>query len=76
MPFGNGGNNTWLYDYKTGHLQHSTLSLTSATTNALFQAEIKKYTKFWNTKFAPLATIGYKVRKFSDETLSLKPDQV
>ena len=33
-----------------------------ATQNALFKAEIDKYTNFWNTKFAPIATIGYKVR--------------
>jgi hypothetical protein len=68
MPFGNGGNGTWLYDYKTGHVQHSTLSITTATLSPLFQAELKKYTHFWNTKFAPLASIGYKVKKFLDKT--------
>jgi len=59
MPFGNGGGEDWLYDYKTGHVQHDASSSFN-TSSPLFQAEIDKYTNFWNTEFAPLATIGYK----------------
>jgi len=70
MAFGNGGD-TWLYDYQTGHAQLSTTSITNTTSSSLFQAEIDKYTNFWNTEFAPLATIGYKV-KVTDEILDSK----
>lgn len=71
MPFGNGGGEDWLYDYKTGHVQHDASSSFN-TSSPLFQAEIDKYTNFWNTEFAPLATIGYKVRTFSDWILDRK----
>jgi hypothetical protein len=67
FPFGNDEDDTWLYDYKTGHVQESTSS--NMTSSPLFQAEINKYINFWNTEFAPLASIGYKVRNFSDEVL-------
>lgn len=69
LPFGTGEDDTWLYDYKTGHVQESTSSITNITSNSLLQVEIDKYINFWNTEFAPLASIGYKVRNFSDEVL-------
>lgn len=66
LPFGNGEHDTWLYEYQTGHVQHSTSSISNTTSSPLFQAEINKYINFWNTEFAPLATIGYKARNLSD----------
>ena len=50
----------WLFDSKSGHVQQTSLS--SLTKSPLFQAEINRYINFWNTEFAPLAVIGYKVR--------------
>jgi hypothetical protein len=67
MAFGNRGAGNWIYDYGTGHVQDSTSSISNIMSSSLFQAEIDKYINFWNTEFAPLATIGYKVRDFSDK---------
>jgi hypothetical protein len=60
MPFGR--TNLWLYDWRTGYLEQSPLPISTLTQNSLFNAEIDRYTQFWNTQFAPNATIGYKVR--------------
>jgi hypothetical protein len=51
----------WFYDYKTGHVQRRGASLFNLTSNHLFQRELKKYIRFWNTEFVSLASIGYKV---------------
>jgi hypothetical protein len=60
-PFGY-NSSLWLYDWRTGHVEQQSSSLATLTQNSLFQAEIEKYTHFWNTKFAQTATVGYKVR--------------
>jgi hypothetical protein len=52
----------WLFDSKSGHVQQATSSWSNLTKSPLFQAEIDRYINFWNTEFAPLAVIGYKVR--------------
>lgn len=52
----------WLYDWRTGDTEELSLPLSELTSHALFQKEIKKYIKFWNTVFAPMASIGYKAR--------------
>jgi len=36
-------------------------SLFNLTSNHLFQHEVNKYIRFWNTEFVSLASIGYKV---------------
>jgi hypothetical protein len=59
-PFGY-TSSLWLFDWRTGDVEQES-SISSLTQNSLFKAEIDKYTEFWNTKFAPNATIGYKVR--------------
>jgi hypothetical protein len=69
MPFVNGGNTTFLYDYKTGLVEHSATTIPTLTSSSSFQAEIGRYTNFWNTKFAPLATIGYKAGRIPDDIL-------
>ena len=60
MPFSNFSGNSWLYDSESGLVQQLNPSLMIKT--PLFQAEIDRYIKFWNTEFAPLAVVGYKVR--------------
>lgn len=60
MPFTHDKKN-WYYDYKTGHVQQAGSALSNLTSSHLFQHEIDKYTKFWNTEFVSLASIGYKV---------------
>ena len=52
----------WFYDYKTGHVQRENSSRFNMTNNHLFQKELDRYINFWNTDFAHLAVIGYKVR--------------
>ena len=61
LPFANNGKN-WLYDPESGHVQQANWSLSSLTATPKFQAEISRYTDFWNTEFAPLAVVGYKVK--------------
>ena len=64
FPFSTSNNvNEWVFDSKSGHVQQMT-SQSSLTKSPLLQAEIDRYIKFWNTEFAPLNVIGYKVRFF------------
>ena len=51
----------YYYDAKDGHVMRANSSLTGLTNSRVFKSEMDRYIKFWNTKFAPLATIGYKV---------------
>ena len=64
MPAANPGNNTWLYDYEHG-TQRGISSIPNITSDPVFQAEIDRYTSFWNDEFAPFISIGYKVREDS-----------
>jgi hypothetical protein len=52
---------TWSFDWRTGVVVPQPVPIASLTRHPLFVAEIKKYTKFWNTEFAPKASVGYKV---------------
>ena len=63
IPFANfSDGNNWLYDPQSDYVQQAKWSLLTLTKSPLFQAEIDRYIKFWNTEFAPLAVVGYKVR--------------
>src|ERR1700733_13996121 len=61
MPFTNNVKN-WLFDSNSSQVQQAAWSSSTLTQSPLFQAKIDRYIKFWNTEFAPLAVIGYKVR--------------
>ena len=60
MPFSHDVKD-FLFDSSSGHVQQEAQSQSSMTKSPSFQAEIDRYIKFWNTEFAPLAGIGYKV---------------
>jgi hypothetical protein len=63
IPFGGlSDEKNWLYDPKSGHVQQAESSLSDLTKSPKFQDEIARYIGFWNTVFAPLAVVGYKVR--------------
>ena len=62
IPFSNFSGDNWLYDPESGLVQQPNQSLSVMIKTPLFQAEIERYMKFWNTEFAPLAVVGYKVR--------------
>ena len=63
IPFANiSDGKNWLYDPESGYVQQAESSLSNLTKSPLFQAEIDRYIKFWNTEFAPVAVVGYKVR--------------
>jgi len=62
IPFSFSDQKNWLYDPESGHVQQAELSLTNLAKSPNFQAEIDRYIEFWNTEFAPLAIVGYKVR--------------
>jgi len=63
IPFGNiSDEKSWLYDPESGSVQQAESSLSNLTKSPRFEAEIDRYIKFWNTEFAPLAVVGYKVR--------------
>lgn len=61
FPFENNGKN-WRYDPDSGYVQQTNVTNGNLTRLPVFQAEIDRYINFWNTEFAPLAVVGYKVR--------------
>lgn len=51
----------FLFDWRTGRIADTTITLSELTKNPLFKEEIDRYIKFWNSKFADKAVVGYKV---------------